>query len=162
MEIPKELTHVTPFSRIFAFVLFILIPCLGFFIGMEYQKSASRSQIQQTVYLFPAHEIIRSDTLENEYIMRKVLVDYFDTLKKNATDKIVDYKINKISEINTDNDKIHFKVIYSVKPDVKTKSDIFNGVLNADGWILNNSGYIEVMQNKDGYFIDKISETSYL
>jgi len=40
MSLPKSLTTVTSFSKIFAGILFILFPLVGFRFGMLYQKSA--------------------------------------------------------------------------------------------------------------------------
>lgn len=39
MELPKSLTTVTPISKYLALVLFILLPFVGFYAGMKYQKS---------------------------------------------------------------------------------------------------------------------------
>ena len=44
MTLPKSLTTVTTFSKILALFLFILLPIVGFILGMEYEK-----QIQLTV-----------------------------------------------------------------------------------------------------------------
>lgn len=38
MPLPKELTTVTPLSKTIALILFILLPILSFFLGMNYQK----------------------------------------------------------------------------------------------------------------------------
>lgn len=38
MALPKSLTTVTTFSKTLALVLFITLPILGFYFGMEYQK----------------------------------------------------------------------------------------------------------------------------
>lgn len=38
MNLPKELTTVTPFSKYLAMFLFILFPFFGFYLGMEYQR----------------------------------------------------------------------------------------------------------------------------
>src|SRR3989339_1754513 len=39
MTLPKSLTTVTSFSKILATVLFITLPFLGFYLGMEYEKT---------------------------------------------------------------------------------------------------------------------------
>lgn len=46
MKLPKELTTVTKTSKILAFIVFITLPFLGFFAGMNYQ--ASLNSISQT------------------------------------------------------------------------------------------------------------------
>lgn len=46
MTLPKELTTVTPLSKSIALILFILLPILGFFIGMKYQELLSLQDIQ--------------------------------------------------------------------------------------------------------------------
>lgn len=49
MKLPKELTTVTKTSKILAFVVFITLPFLGFFLGMNYQSSLdSASQAPTT------------------------------------------------------------------------------------------------------------------
>lgn len=37
-RLPKSLTTVTPLSKTIAFLLFILLPFIGFYLGMHYQK----------------------------------------------------------------------------------------------------------------------------
>lgn len=39
MKISKNFTTVTPFSTALAIILFILLPCIGFYIGIQYQKN---------------------------------------------------------------------------------------------------------------------------
>lgn len=39
MKLPKSWVTVTPFSKIFASILFILLPFVGFYLGIVYQKS---------------------------------------------------------------------------------------------------------------------------
>lgn len=38
MQLPKELVTVTPLSKMLALILFISLPILAFFFGMNYQK----------------------------------------------------------------------------------------------------------------------------
>ncbi len=38
MKLPKYLVTVTPLSKLVALILFILLPILGFFLGMYYQQ----------------------------------------------------------------------------------------------------------------------------
>ncbi len=38
MTLPKELTTVTRLSKVLAFILFITLPILGFFLGIRYEK----------------------------------------------------------------------------------------------------------------------------
>lgn len=38
MKLPKELTTVTPLSKILAAILFIMLPFIGFFLGTRYQR----------------------------------------------------------------------------------------------------------------------------
>ena len=49
MKIPHELTTPTSVSKILAAMLFIFLPFLGFFIGMQY--GASMAKIQRTPML---------------------------------------------------------------------------------------------------------------
>ncbi len=39
MKLPKQLTTVTPFSKYLAMFLFILLPIVGFYLGIQYQKN---------------------------------------------------------------------------------------------------------------------------
>src|SRR5258706_5864740 len=41
MQLSKELTTVTPFSKYLAMVLFILFPFIGFYLGMQYQARSN-------------------------------------------------------------------------------------------------------------------------
>ncbi|MFH1565859.1 MAG: hypothetical protein ABIB98_01515 [bacterium] len=41
MELPKSLTTVTTLSKILAGILFVLLPFIGFYLGMKYQTSTS-------------------------------------------------------------------------------------------------------------------------
>lgn len=66
MKLPSSLTTVTPLSKFLALVLFITLPFLGFFIGMQYQQqmysseseviSISPSQTPPTTQLNVANE----------------------------------------------------------------------------------------------------------
>ena len=49
MQIPKELTTVTPLSRLLALLLFILLPILGFVFGINYQKTINSQQYNRNV-----------------------------------------------------------------------------------------------------------------
>lgn len=39
MQLPRELTTVTPLSKILALILFFLLPIIGFLFGMQYESS---------------------------------------------------------------------------------------------------------------------------
>ena len=41
MILPKSLTNTTPLSKILAAILFITLPILGFYLGMEYEKAVA-------------------------------------------------------------------------------------------------------------------------
>lgn len=47
MKLPEELTTVTPLSKYFAMILFISLPFIGFFMGMNYQSTLDLSGSQQ-------------------------------------------------------------------------------------------------------------------
>ncbi len=54
MKLPKSWTTVTPFSKTLAFVLFITLPFVGFYLGMKYQQGSSLSNYQsQPISLTP-------------------------------------------------------------------------------------------------------------
>ena len=44
MKLPKSFTTVTPFSRLIALILFVLLPFVGFYTGVLYQRSITPPQ----------------------------------------------------------------------------------------------------------------------
>jgi hypothetical protein len=55
-RLPKSLTTVTPFSKALAMILFILLPFVGFYLGMNYQAAISpevSSFSQQSIQITP-------------------------------------------------------------------------------------------------------------
>lgn len=48
MKLPKTLATVTPFSKILAIALFILLPIVGFYLGVQYQLAKSGVNIQDS------------------------------------------------------------------------------------------------------------------
>lgn len=85
MNLPKELTTVTPLSRYLAMFLFIVLPFLGFYLGMDYQQRLSSMQPilqyqsallpsdhptvnqQQSLSQSPTMPAFRGDTLVGPY-----------------------------------------------------------------------------------------------
>lgn len=53
MNLPKSLTTVTPFSKYLAMFLFIILPFVGFYLGMRYQKSLTNNFSTQTTPIYP-------------------------------------------------------------------------------------------------------------
>src|SRR3989344_649212 len=49
-KLPKSLTTVTTFSKWLALYLFILLPSMGFYFGMEYQKQLNTSPNSQQIF----------------------------------------------------------------------------------------------------------------
>lgn len=47
MKLPKELTTVTPLSKYLAMLVFIIMPFIGFFYGMQYQETLDLIERQQ-------------------------------------------------------------------------------------------------------------------
>ncbi|MBI3980952.1 hypothetical protein HY345_03050 [Candidatus Microgenomates bacterium] len=45
MNLPKELTTVTPLSKILAIIFFITFPLMGFYLGLSYQKNIEQAQV---------------------------------------------------------------------------------------------------------------------
>ena len=50
-RLPKSLTTVTPLSKTIAFILFILMPFIGFYLGMHYQKTLDSLSTFSTTYI---------------------------------------------------------------------------------------------------------------
>lgn len=57
MQLPKELTTVTPLSKTIALIMFTLLPILAFLIGVEYEKKQS----EQPVYSNPQQKACTED-----------------------------------------------------------------------------------------------------
>lgn len=53
MKLPKELTKVTPLSKYLAMILFLALPFVGFFLGMQYQELIDLYNRQQ-VDVYPS------------------------------------------------------------------------------------------------------------
>ena len=53
MKLPKEINTVTPFSKIVALILFISLPIMFFFMGMQYQANIYLQQPQTTQQFLP-------------------------------------------------------------------------------------------------------------
>jgi len=53
MNIPKQLTTVTTFSKVLAGILFILLPVLGFYLGMHYQKIVNETALLESNVISP-------------------------------------------------------------------------------------------------------------
>ncbi len=53
MKVHRSLKTVTPLSKTLAFALFIILPFIGFFIGMEYGKMHAYSQQEQQSIFMP-------------------------------------------------------------------------------------------------------------
>lgn len=63
MKLPKSFTTVTPLSKILALILLILLPILGFYFGLEYQKALSPLQgADPRTHIFATQEECESFT----------------------------------------------------------------------------------------------------
>lgn len=47
MPLPKSTTTVTTLSKLLAAILFIALPFIGFWVGMEYQKLLTSTEINK-------------------------------------------------------------------------------------------------------------------
>lgn len=54
MQLPKELTTVTPLSKLIALIVFITLPVIAFFYGMNYQSKITE-QNNQTQIISPTN-----------------------------------------------------------------------------------------------------------
>lgn len=56
MQLPKELTTVTPLSKVIALLFFVTLPILAFIFGMNYQKALENNQVGsiQKINIFPS------------------------------------------------------------------------------------------------------------
>lgn len=55
--LPKSLTTVTTFSKIIALILFILMPFIGFYIGIKYQKTLDSMNNLTPVVISGQHQM---------------------------------------------------------------------------------------------------------
>lgn len=78
MQLPKELTTVTPLSKAVALLLFITLPIIGFLNGMQYQKTADNqpSSLQlstptplQNIEIKGKYEVITDPVILNNTIV---------------------------------------------------------------------------------------------
>ena len=53
-KLPKSWTTITPLSKTIAFILFIVLPFVGFYFGMQYQKTMDQA-LGQVQYIIPLH-----------------------------------------------------------------------------------------------------------
>lgn len=92
-------------------------------------------------------------------ISTKIMQKYLDEFKNNTLSKqqmISDYKINKISELQGNNDAFNFFVDYSLKP-ADLKSYLLCGNGKIDGaWIVNKNAFVQIEKVGDTYKIKDI------
>jgi hypothetical protein len=84
MTLPKYLTTVTTFSKILAMILFILLPILGFKLGMDYQKGLDNLPKNENLLVTAPSNIIISPT-PSVNIQDKIMAQY-DTKEKISKD----------------------------------------------------------------------------
>jgi len=65
MRLPKELTTVTPLSKIIALILFISLPILGFLFGIKYQQLITFTDVAYTAYPFLSSTPVVQNNSEN-------------------------------------------------------------------------------------------------
>ena len=53
MKLSKKYTTVTPLSKAIAMILFIALPFIGFFLGMQYQKGLDVAIRNEVIYQQP-------------------------------------------------------------------------------------------------------------
>lgn len=108
MQLPKSLTSITPFSRILAMLLFVTFPIVGFFAGMEYQKSlnpqAQNATPKSTISNFDDCVTAGNPVMES-YPRQCVTEDglhFVEEIKSQPTSSVSPTK-NPSSEPNPDN-----------------------------------------------------------
>lgn len=83
MQLPKELTTVTPFSKYLAMVLFVLFPFIGFYLGMNYQQAISSNSLFSHTVVIPSPTISSNLYIEKAYQKDNDLwVSYSNGIKK--------------------------------------------------------------------------------
>jgi hypothetical protein len=68
MDIPKELTTVTPLSKTLAIIFFVTLPFIGFFLGMRYQALVDISKTETIILPNPSPKI--EPTITEPYCAR--------------------------------------------------------------------------------------------
>lgn len=58
MDLSKHLTKVTPFSKMLSAVLFVILPFVGFYLGLNYQSNLSNETITSQSLFEPGKVIV--------------------------------------------------------------------------------------------------------
>lgn len=61
MSLPRWATTITPFSKLVAFILFITLPLLTFYLGLSYQRGGAQAPAPVVSYV-PSHNTVISPT----------------------------------------------------------------------------------------------------
>lgn len=102
MKLSPFFTTVTTFSRLFALVLFIILPCVGFYFGFLYQRSLQQQEelaIPIAVRLTPkTNEIPRDWVMSENYEQGIVFAYPYDYVVETVipNEKVADFSIRII------------------------------------------------------------------
>ncbi len=83
MQLPKELTTVTPLSKILAIILFIMFPFIGFWLGLKYQANFQPARVEeQSINIQPSPIISITASIASDSIpsINNIIIN--DVLKK--------------------------------------------------------------------------------
>jgi hypothetical protein len=56
VRLPKELTTVTPLSKALAVIVFLTVPIIAFFMGMNYQDALKQCNTYDTTFVTPLQQ----------------------------------------------------------------------------------------------------------
>jgi len=86
MILSKELTTVTPLSKILALVLFIVLPIISFIYGTYYSKALSENLVQSEVKknVTPVKENNQTSDKEYQVAVIKQFMGQTEDYKKNG------------------------------------------------------------------------------
>lgn len=117
MNLPKELTTVTPISKLLAMTLFIILPFIGFYLGLKYNQNNtsidSSSSIANTLNTVTASPFANPTTAVNkckeygysskDFYLRTYTVKQGDTLLSVAKNQLGNSsRVNEIVQMNKD------------------------------------------------------------
>lgn len=176
MKFPKELTTVTPISRVLAMLCFITFPLIAFFWGLNYQKNQDQFNAKSVTILYTQKQqpipsisnkiIYRQEDMRKTYTGEDFTFEYPSSwIKKSLCEEnpfcllITNYKDLPDTEMVDP----EYGEIYSKKTFMKEKNDIANYTYKGVGafWQSSTSNYnwiqvdgIPAAQTKIGYNVE--------
>lgn len=144
--IPKEFTTITKVSKLLALMLFIMLPFIGFYLGVKYEA------IKYTAYKTPGYDLQKTITTKGEFTINKGAKDSNDPnsfkyelikIGNSGETKVIYSVVNWFGfGYEVSDDKIYIAIInYSEAMGDETLTIIKN-----DGQLVKNFGHFNLSQ----------------